>query len=40
MLDSLPEQELDDITELVSFICDTPISLISLVDKGRQWFKA
>ena len=40
VLDSLPEQELDDITELASFICDVPISLISLVDEDRQWFKS
>lgn len=40
VLDTLPEKELDDIIEIASAICDTPISLITLVDETRQWFKA
>ena len=40
VLDSGPEQVFTDIAQLAAFICGTPISLISLIDGERQWFKA
>jgi GAF domain-containing protein len=40
VLDTVPEEIFDDLTELAARICEAPIALISLVDEDRQWFKA
>src|SRR3989449_7107320 len=40
VLDSVPEEIFDDLTELAAKICEAPIALISLVDEKRQWFKS
>ncbi len=40
ILDSLPEKEYNEITELAAKISGMPISMISLVDAKRQWFKS
>src|SRR4051794_34805912 len=40
VLDTPPEQAFDDLTRLASLICSAPVSMISLVDGERQWFKS
>jgi PAS domain S-box-containing protein len=40
ILDTLPEQEFDDLTLLAAQVCGTPVALATLVDEDRQWFKS
>lgn len=40
ILDTLPEKDFDNLTAIASVICNIPISLITLLDNDRQWFKS
>lgn len=40
ILDTAPEKDLDDLIEIASALFGAPISLITLIDDKRQWFKA
>lgn len=40
ILDTEAERDFDDITRMAAIACDAPVSLITLVDKDRQWFKS
>jgi len=40
VLDTPPDKELDDIVQIAAFMMDMPISLVSIADENRQWFKA
>ncbi|WP_461131876.1 sensor histidine kinase [Spirosoma aerophilum] len=40
ILDTLPEAALDRLTQLASLLCETPISLVTLLDENRQWYKS
>src|SRR3954463_3731345 len=40
LLDTPPEQAFDRITRLAAGVLGMPISLITLIDATRQWFKS
>ncbi|MDB6071954.1 MAG: Blue-light-activated protein, partial [Verrucomicrobiales bacterium] len=40
IMDTEPDDSLDDLTHLASHICGAPLAYISLVDEDRQWFKS
>lgn len=40
ILDTEYEEDFDQIVRVASYVCGSPISLVSLVDTDRQWFKA
>jgi signal transduction histidine kinase len=40
LLDTEAEEDFDEIVQLASQICNVPMSVITLVDSQRQWFKA
>ncbi|QQP93423.1 GAF domain-containing protein (plasmid) [Skermanella sp. TT6] len=40
LLDTVPEQAFDRITRLAATVLGMPVSLISLIDETRQWFKS
>lgn len=40
ILDTLPEPAFDDLARVAAAICDVPMAAVTLIDRGRQWFKA
>mgnify|MGYP000244661248 CR=1 FL=1 len=40
ILDSLPEQEYDDIALLSAQICNMPMSTVAFIDESKKWHKA
>jgi GAF domain-containing protein len=40
IMDSEAESDYDSIVNLASKLCETPISLVTLINEDRQWYKA
>jgi PAS domain S-box-containing protein len=40
ILDTEPDPAFEDLARLAAEICEAPTALVSLIDSGRQWFKA
>lgn len=40
ILDTGAERAFDDLTRLAATVCETPISLVSFIDRKRQWIKS
>jgi hypothetical protein len=40
ILDTPREADFDEVVKVTLAVCGTPISVINLIDQGRQWFKA
>lgn len=40
ILNTPSEEAFDDFTRLASYICDAPVSFMSLVDSNQLWFKS
>ncbi|MBC7846228.1 MAG: ATP-binding protein [Flavobacterium sp.] len=40
ILDTLPEEDFDNMALLAAEICGTPISLVTFIDEKRQWYKS
>lgn len=40
ILDTPAEKEFDELRELAAQICNCPVSMISIIDRDRQWYKS
>ena len=40
VVDTLPDEAFEDIVQVAAAVCGTPTALITMIDRGRQWFRA